>query len=91
MGTIFLNMGSKPIFMNLPGHSKGFSIGILTADGHLFCGDLLANTDKPALWSIIDDEDAAHASVEKLRGLDIDTVYPGHGRPFPMKMFLENR
>jgi hydroxyacylglutathione hydrolase len=72
--------------LHLPGHSKG-SIGILTAGGDLFCGDLLANTDKPDIGSIIDDKVAVDASVEKLRNLEIDTVYPGHGKPFPMSAF----
>ena len=71
--------------LSIPGHSKG-SIGILTAGGNLFCGDLFANTDKPALNSIMDDLAAAQASVEKLKGLGINTVYPGHGGPFPMKV-----
>jgi hydroxyacylglutathione hydrolase len=70
------------------GHSKG-SIGLLTADGDLFCGDLLANVGQPDLWSIIDDREAAHASVEKLKGIAINTVYPGHGQPFPMQEFLK--
>jgi len=72
--------------LHTPGHSKG-SIGILTTGGDLFCGDLLANVDKPELWSIIDDLAAADASVEKLKGLEINTVYPGHGKPFPMEQF----
>jgi len=74
--------------LDIPGHSKG-SIGILTASGDLFCGDLLANVDKPDLWSIIDDSVAAHASVEKLKRLRINTVYPGHGQPFPMELFMK--
>lgn len=69
--------------LHIPGHSKG-SIGILTAGGDLFCGDLLTNTGKPALSSIIDDSAAAKASIEKLKKLKINTVYPGHGKPFPM-------
>jgi glyoxylase-like metal-dependent hydrolase (beta-lactamase superfamily II) len=69
----------------IPGHSRG-SIGILTADGDLFCGDLLENTDEPALNSIMDDPVAASASLAKLRGLAINTVYPGHGQPFSMDM-----
>lgn len=68
----------------IPGHSKG-SIGILTSGGDLFCGDLLENTDKPSLNSIMDDLAAANASVEKLKSLRINTVYPGHGQPFPME------
>jgi len=75
--------------LSIPGHSKG-SIGILTAKGDLFCGDLLANTDKPALNSIMDDLAAAQASVDKLRNLAIRTVYPGHGKPFAMQLFIRN-
>jgi hydroxyacylglutathione hydrolase len=74
--------------LRIPGHSKG-SIGILTAGGDLFCGDLLENTDGPVLNSIMDDLAAANASVEKLKGLKISTVYPGHGEPFPMETFLQ--
>ncbi|MGV2831755.1 MBL fold metallo-hydrolase [Myxosarcina sp. GI1(2024)] len=74
--------------LDLPGHSKG-SIGILLAK-NLFCGDLLGNTDEPKLWSIIDDPSAANASVEKLKSLAIDTVYPGHGKPFLMEQFSHN-
>ncbi|MFZ2071501.1 MAG: MBL fold metallo-hydrolase [Halobacteriota archaeon] len=68
--------------LHIPGHSKG-SIGILTVDGNLFCGDLLTNWDKPVLNSIIDDSASANASVEKLKSLKINTVYPGYGKPFP--------
>lgn len=74
--------------LHIPGHSKG-SIGILTADGDLFCGDLLENKDKPALSSIMDDLTAANESVKKLKKLRIKTVYPGHGKPFPMEQFMK--
>jgi glyoxylase-like metal-dependent hydrolase (beta-lactamase superfamily II) len=70
---------------HIPGHSKG-SIGILTTDGGLFCGDLLKNTSKPILNSLIDDLATANVSLEKLKSLEIKTVYPGHGRPFPMEL-----
>ena len=69
--------------ISLPGHSAG-SIGILTADGDLFCGDLLENTRQPALNSIMPDPVAARHSVEKLKAMRVGTVYPGHGRPFPL-------
>jgi glyoxylase-like metal-dependent hydrolase (beta-lactamase superfamily II) len=72
----------------IPGHSKG-SIGILTAGCDLLCGDLFDNTKAPVLNSIMDDLAAAEASLEKLRGLAINTVYPGHGRPFPMEQFTK--
>ena len=84
----FSENGFDAKVLEIPGHSRG-SIGILTAGGELFCGDLLANVGKPDLWSIIDDSEAAHASVEKLKTLPINTVYPGHGQPFPMSLFMK--
>ena len=74
--------------VHFPGHSKG-SIGVLTADGDLFCGDLLTNTGRPAESTLIDDPAAYEASVERLRAYEIQTVYPGHGKPFQMKQFME--
>jgi len=87
-GYDFSGYGFDAKVLHLPGHSKG-SIGILTADGNLFCGDLLANIDKPDIWSIIDDPTAANASIEKLKSLKINTVYPGHGKSFPMSSFTK--
>jgi hydroxyacylglutathione hydrolase len=87
--------------VSIPGHSKG-SIGILaaapsTGSGQapsagsgqvLFCGDLLENTKEPAAGSIMDNAAACAASLEKLRGFEIHTVYPGHGVPFPLASFF---
>ena len=75
--------------LSIPGHSKG-SIGILMSNGDLFCGDLLENLDKPVLGSIMDDLVTANASVEMLKGLGINTVYPGHGTPFLMEEFIKS-
>jgi len=75
--------------LQIPGHSKG-SVGFLATQGDLFCGDLLANRSKPDLWSIIDDMPTALASVDRLLHLDIQTVYPGHGDPFPMQTFKDS-
>jgi len=69
--------------VSIPGHSLG-SIGILAADGSLFCGDLFENRNQPALSSIMDDPVTAWASFEKLRGMPVETIYPGHGDPFPI-------
>jgi hydroxyacylglutathione hydrolase len=85
-GTDLSGYGLDARVLHIPGHSAG-SVGILTAGGALFCGDLLENTDKPVLGSIMDDKLAAAASVKKLREMEIDTVYPGHGAPFPMAAF----
>lgn len=82
-------LGLDATILYVPGHSRG-SIGVLTADGDLFCGDLLVNTDKPAKNTLIDDSAELDASVERLRTLEIKTVYPGHGKPFQMEQFMEN-
>ena len=71
--------------IHLPGHSKG-SIGILTTGGDLFCGDLFYNIPG---FLFIDDLADFNASIEKLKNLKINTVYPGHGRPFSMKRFTK--
>jgi glyoxylase-like metal-dependent hydrolase (beta-lactamase superfamily II) len=76
--------GLDATVIHFPGHSRG-SIGVLTAGGDLFCGDLLINTDKPARNTLIDDRAKYEASVERLRTLEVKTVYPGHGRPFDME------
>ncbi len=79
--------------LHIPGHSRG-SIAFLAASGDLFCGDLLENSGvekgkPPSLNSLIDDLAVAKACVEKLSALPIQTVFPGHGDPFPMAGFLE--
>jgi len=88
-GYTFSEYGFDATVFTIPGHSKG-SIGILTASGNLFCGDLFNNINKPVLNSIMDDPEAANASVEKLRNLVVNTVYPGHGKPFPMEQFMKS-
>jgi len=75
--------------VHIPGHSFG-SIGILLSGGELFCGDLLENTKEPSINSIMDDKEVADNSINKLMGLHITTVYPGHGKPFLMQSFLDN-
>lgn len=88
-GTDLSVYGLDARVLSIPGHSKG-SIGILTAAGDLFCGDLLENRDGPALNPIMDDPVAANASLEKLRRFEINTVYPGHGDPFPMGLLMRS-
>jgi hydroxyacylglutathione hydrolase len=75
--------------LHLPGHSKG-SIGILTSDGDLFCGDLLMNMFKPDLHFLIDDYADFTTSIQKLKTENVKTVYPGHGKPFLFEQFMKN-
>lgn len=88
-GQALAEYGFDAKVLHLPGHSKG-SLGILTTGGGLFCGDLLYNIlGKPGI-RFIDDLADFNASVEKLKKLNIKTVYPGHGKPFSIDVFLKN-
>ena len=87
-GYDFSSFGFQAKALHLPGHTKG-SIEILTRDSDLFCGDLLGNITKPSRFSLIDDPVEAEASIKKLKNLNIKTVYPGHGEPFPMSSLME--
>jgi hydroxyacylglutathione hydrolase len=90
-GDALTEIGFDARVIALPGHSTG-SIGILAAVDDpatgpglsLFCGDLLENTSRPALGSIMDDLPTARASFTKLKGRKISTIYPGHGLPFSL-------
>lgn len=84
----FSGFGFDARALSLPGHSKG-SIGILTANGDLICGDLFENITKPAPNSIYD-VDSVKASIDTLRNRGIRTVYPGHGEPFLMEDYLKS-
>ena len=67
--------------ITLPGHSKG-SVGVLTEDGHFFCGDILENIEQPEQAKMVSDESDMKQSIEKIGSLEFKYVYPGHGRPF---------
>jgi hydroxyacylglutathione hydrolase len=81
--------GLEATILSRPGHSRG-SVGVLTAAGELFCGDLFENMKGPALNSLMDDPAAAAASLARLESLKIRTVYPGHGQPFGMEMLTKS-
>ena len=65
----------------LPGHSKG-SIGLLTAEGDFFCGDLFNNISIPKKAKLISNHNDYAKSLEVIQQLDIKMVYPGHGMSF---------
>jgi len=69
--------------ISLPGHSKG-SIGFITLDGDFFCGDILQNVKQPEPASMVSDKEALEKSLRKIKGLEIGTIYPGHGKPFEL-------
>jgi len=73
--------------LHLPGHSLGL-IGVVTAERELFCGDLLYNLFGRPNSQFIDDLAAFNASIGKIKMLNVKTVYPGHGKPFPLARFV---
>jgi hydroxyacylglutathione hydrolase len=77
--------GLEAKIIHLPGHSKG-SIGVLTEDGKLCCGDFAYNMPG---FQFVDDRDDQRKSMDKVKRLKIETLYPGHGKPFPMKSLLK--
>jgi len=77
------DFGFEAKVLHLPGHSKG-SIGIITINNDLFCGDLLTNMRRPSINSMADNKTDLNASVERLKNMRINTVFPGHGKPFAM-------
>lgn len=73
--------------LHLPGHTPG-SIGVLTSDGSIICGDILTYAKKPSYAPNACDFNQLYASVQRLKALNVQTVYPGHGKPFPMSSFM---
>ena len=74
--------GLQAKVIHIPGHSKG-SVGILTSDGELFCGDMFYNIPG---FRLIDNLVEHEASRKKLCGLKVERVFPGHGKPFSSGM-----
>jgi glyoxylase-like metal-dependent hydrolase (beta-lactamase superfamily II) len=66
----------------LPGHSPG-SLGIVTAEGDVFAGDLYINYVGPSQPIYLSDRGAWRQSHERVRRRDPRRVYVGHGEPFP--------
>ena len=85
-GQSLCDYGFDAKVLHLPAHSRG-SVGVLTPDGELFCGDFIHNFFRPSqVW--VDDLAAAKAGVERLKALGVRRVHPGHGRPFPWEKFV---
>ena len=88
-GDSLADFGFDAEVVSLPGHSLG-SIGVYFNDSHdLISGDLIDNTNGLGLSSIMDSQQAARESIKKLRGYEINMVYPGHGEPFQWSEFVD--
>lgn len=73
--------GLDATVLHVPGHTAG-SIAVLTGDGDLFAGDFLEDRRRPSVATFVDDAVALQASYDRVKGLGIRVVYPGHGTPF---------
>lgn len=82
-GQNLAEFGLSAKVIHLPGHSKG-SIGVLTNEGDLFCGDLIYNF---AGFSYIDNLEDFNESINKLKKLNMINLYPGHGKPISISHF----
>jgi hydroxyacylglutathione hydrolase len=71
-----------------PGHTAG-SVSVVLDTGEAFVGDLAMNrlplTIRPSLPVYAEDVAEVRRSWAKLRALCVRTVYPAHGRPFPIE------
>lgn len=73
--------GFDGVVLHLPGHTDG-SIGVLTSDRALICGDTLTNVFKPDKAPNAADFKKLEESVQRIKHLNINLIYPGHGKPF---------
>ncbi len=83
-GQALQEFGLDAQVLHIPGHTAG-SLGILTGEGDLIAGDTLNNQGRPQGAVLVADAGQLAASLARLKGLGIRTVYPGHGRPFAMR------
>ncbi len=86
-GQSLQEFGLDASVIHTPGHTPG-SIAILTAAGDLIVGDTLSNRRTPKTADLFENEQELNASLTKLRGLQANRVYPGHGKPFPFEELL---
>ena len=88
----FKEMGIELEIISLAGHT-GDSIGLLTNDGILFCGDASMNgfpsIKRNILW-IENPEDYKKSWNTMIESPAIE-IYPSHGAPFPKKDLIKYR
>lgn len=91
---VFLNEGDTldeygvhAKILHLPGHTDG-SIAVDTADGDLFVGDALMNMFYPTTSMIFHDREAMIKSAERISSLGKRTIYFGHGKSVPNKIWI---
>lgn len=83
--------GVKGKILFTPGHSAG-SISVMIESGDIFIGDMAMNslpmTIKPSLPIFAEDISTLKKSWRKLIDMGVKTIYPAHGKPFPVEKLL---
>ena len=86
-GLSLVDFGIPGRVLHTPGHSSG-SVTVLLDTGEAFVGDLAMNKLplrlSPGLPIFADDPAAVVSSWKMLIELGASTVYPAHGKPFPV-------
>ena len=95
-----LDVPGKPRVIHAPGHTPGSSALHLDERRVLFSGDVLVTLDTltgrtgPHVFTrpFAHDYAQAVASVDRLEGIDVDVMLPGHGEPWraPVKSAVEH-
>lgn len=83
-----LDVPGRPRVIPTPGHTAGHCSVLLEERGVLFSGDAMVNFDYatgehgPKLHRFNEDREGALASLDRLAGVDAETVLFGHGDPW---------
>ncbi|HKU11295.1 MAG TPA: MBL fold metallo-hydrolase [Sinomonas sp.] len=83
-----LPLPGSPRVIAMPGHSPGSIAVHVPAVRAVFVGDelttrhVLTGVEGPQPAPFTDDRAGSSASIERLAGLDVDWVIPGHGAPW---------
>ena len=81
-GDTFADLGFGNIkIVNLSGHTRG-SIGVLCNKKELIVGDTLVNYIKPSIAVMYEEKGSLVNSIEYIKDLMPQRIYPGHGKIF---------
>jgi hydroxyacylglutathione hydrolase len=87
-GQSLAEYGVDATVVYLPGHTPG-SIAVLMSSGDIFIGDTLSNMFKPGMSPFVSDRAQLKSSIDRLKGMKLKTLYPGHGKPFGAEKLLK--
>lgn len=76
-----MDYGFNGKVLHLPGHTDG-SIGIVIDNRHIIVGDTMTSIMKPSIAPNAMDFNTLEKSIQIIKDLNIEFVYPGHGKSF---------